>query len=536
MERCGGVLAATIALGFISGDESGMASWKGHRANRQRTSRGSRSRQDFGGTALLRVLWRRRMAVAIVTLGSLLAAGAFALVYVPTYAAEAVVAFEGDDAAAGETAGSGQLPQRLDTRQLTALLIERVDVTGSSELNPLLREPSWTTRLMDAAAQWIPADWMSISEARAGNQRLGPGGEPDMTAYLREAIAGEVRERLSMSPIGGAGAVEIRFMSADPKLAADVANGLAELIVGEAGPGGRVVSAARTPVGPVGPSRVTIVALSLAGGLILGSIGAVGLERLDTTVRTGDQLSGLCGLQPLGMVPAPDEKRPTPFQLAAYVIDQPRSRFGEAVHNLVAATLAAAGDSANLVLLITSATEGEGKSIAAIAMAQLSAQMGIHTLLVDADLRKPQLRAQLGMEEGPGLGDVLRGRPVGPAEILRTDERSGLDVLAAGDAGDEPAKLMSSTAMRRLLAGLRLRYELIVIDAPAMAGDSYTRTLAPLADLTLLAVRWGSTPTSDVAAALRTLREIGARVAGGALTCVDLDRHAAYKDTAFAPY
>jgi receptor protein-tyrosine kinase len=190
--------------------------------------------------------------------------------------------------------------------------------------------------------------------------------------------------------------------------------------------------------------------------------------------------------------------------------------------------LTAAGDTMPLVLLVTSARVGEGRSSTAVGLARLHAQSGARTLLIDADLRRPRLQALLGAPGGPGLGDILQGKPVDPASILHQDERTGLELLAAGDAQGDPTSLLGSAALRWLLAGLRLRYELIVVDAPPLLGVSDARLLASLADLSLLVVRWGGTQRQDVRRALRILEAAGARLAGGVLTMVDTKRQAGY--------
>jgi capsular exopolysaccharide synthesis family protein len=293
-------------------------------------------------------------------------------------------------------------------------------------------------------------------------------------------------------------------------------------------PDARVISAAVAPEAPVSPRRTLILALSLAGGLFLGSVGAIAVEQFDATVRSGDQLESLFGLTPLGLVPMLDERRLTDQKVADYVTARPRSRFGEALRGLRASTLAAAGDSGPLVLLVTSALPGEGKSLTAIALARLNAQSGARTLLIDADLRRPRLQVLLGAPTGPGLGDILQGKPVDPTAILYKDEPTGLEVLAAGDTQGDPTLLLGSIPLRRLLAGLRLRYDLIIVDAPPVLGVSDARLLASLADLTLFVVRWGATQRQDVRGALKVLREAGARLAGAALTLVDVKRHATY--------
>jgi capsular exopolysaccharide synthesis family protein len=273
---------------------------------------------------------------------------------------------------------------------------------------------------------------------------------------------------------------------------------------------------------------MTILMLSLLGGLFLGSVGAVSLEQLDRTLHSGDELESLFGVKPIGLIPRLEERRLSDQRVAAYVLDRPRSRFGEAIRALRAAIVSATADGGPMVLLVTSALPGEGKSTVAVALARLHAQSGARTLLIDADLRRPRLDILLEAGERPGLGDILGGRDVEAASVIHKDPRCGLELMSAGHHGGDPTLLLGSAVLRRLIAGLRLRYELIVIDSPPLIGVTDARLLLPLADATLYLVRWGATQQQDVAAALRTLREARGPLVGAALTMVDVRRHASY--------
>jgi capsular exopolysaccharide synthesis family protein len=293
-------------------------------------------------------------------------------------------------------------------------------------------------------------------------------------------------------------------------------------------PGARIVSAAVAPDRPAGPQLMLVLAMSLVGGALLGSVGAVTVERVRDTIHSGDQLKSLFGLSPLGVVPLLDERRPTDRQVAAYALERPRSPYAESLRSLHGAMLAVAGDTMPLVLVVTSTQPGEGKTSTAVNLARLHAQSGARTLLIDADLRRSRLKALLDAPAGPGLGDILEGRSVDPTAILYKDERTGLELMTAGRAQGDPALLLGSLPLRRLLAALRLRYDLIVVDAPPVLGAVDARLLAASADLTLLVVRWAATRRQEVGSALKALRGAGAQLAGAALTFVDLKRHAYY--------
>jgi succinoglycan biosynthesis transport protein ExoP len=158
-------------------------------------------------------------------------------------------------------------------------------------------------------------------------------------------------------------------------------------------------------------------------------------------------------------------------------------------------------------LLITSSQAGEGKTTIAINLAISLSRLGERVLLVDADLRQPRIHDALNLAPDPGLSTYLVG---GRAwrDCLQPGPLPNLDVLAGGrPAAEGSAELASSPLLRRLLDDAEEEYDFIILDSPAVLMHSAdVRTLAALADGTLLAVRSGSTPRETVWQALSQLR------------------------------
>lgn len=156
-------------------------------------------------------------------------------------------------------------------------------------------------------------------------------------------------------------------------------------------------------------------------------------------------------------------------------------------------------------IIVTSPAKGDGKSLTAANLALTMAQEGHQrVLLLGADLRRPSISAMFGIPEGPGLAEVLMGAADVDAALVRLPEQH-LTVLPAGTPAAQPAELLGSASMRRLLDTLRTRFDRIVIDMPPVAPLADVHVLSPVADGLLMVVRAGITPKPAIERALSGL-------------------------------
>lgn len=287
----------------------------------------------------------------------------------------------------------------------------------------------------------------------------------------------------------------------------------------------RVISPAIEPHIPAYPRKTTILGLALFGSLLVGGLGVFGLERLDRSLRSGDQVESQLGLPTLGLIPAIGRGLRTSPE--THALDRPNSSFGEALRSLRTALLLTGDETPPRSLLFTSALPEEGKSSMVLALARIHARSGRSTVIVDADLRRARLHKAIGTARGTGLSELLRGQ----AEldhVLHRDRVSGASFLSAGAPVSDPSDLLAGGAMRRLVGDLAKRFELVVIDSPPVLSVADARVLAQVADRTVFLVRWGSTRRQDAATGIKHLSEAGAHIAGVVLTRVDVRRHAKY--------
>jgi capsular exopolysaccharide synthesis family protein len=154
-------------------------------------------------------------------------------------------------------------------------------------------------------------------------------------------------------------------------------------------------------------------------------------------------------------------------------------------------------------ILVTSPQKGEGKSVTAANLALTMAQeLQRRVVIVEADLRKPSLQHLFGLPSGPGLAEYLTGA----AELkdaMKFLPDHNVTVVPAGATPINPAELLGSTGMRRLLDHLRTRFDRVILDTPPVLPLADVAILAPLVDGSLMVVRAGFTPKPAIENALR---------------------------------
>jgi capsular exopolysaccharide synthesis family protein len=289
--------------------------------------------------------------------------------------------------------------------------------------------------------------------------------------------------------------------------------------------GAKVISVATMPDEPVNPRRKLTFGVALFGALLVGSLAALRLERLDSTISSADRLRhlGLSTLGSLPTIPAARDRRRAPDR---HLLDDPTGPFAQAVAALRRELVRANVVSRRTSVLLVAALADEGTTTTALSLACAHARTGGRALLIDCDLRKPRLHELTGADNEHGLTGVLLGHRT-LEQVLHLDERSGALLVAAGPAAPDPKELLASEAMRRLMRQAAEQYDLVILDGPPVLGDQDACALAQVADGTVLVARWGSTRRQDVAVAAARLIEAGADMAGLVLTRVRPGRAAA---------
>lgn len=290
----------------------------------------------------------------------------------------------------------------------------------------------------------------------------------------------------------------------------------------------RVVSKAKIPTGQSSPK----VPLNLALGLLLAlgaGAGAVVLaEMLDAGLATAEDVERRLETSYLGAVPllasVADNSQAAPID---YVVEKPLSSFAEAFRNLRTSILYARLGEPVKVVAVTSSLPGEGKTTTSICLGRTSALQGARTIVVDCDLRRRTVNRVLGAEPSVGLLEVLGGDATLDAAI-QVDAATGAHYLPLAKSAFTPKDVFGSAAMDRLLAELRARYDLVVLDTAPVLPVADTRVLAPKADAVIFLARWRKTPQQAIESAFRLLNGTGAHLGGVALTQMDMKEQTRY--------
>ena len=281
-------------------------------------------------------------------------------------------------------------------------------------------------------------------------------------------------------------------------------------------------------VSPVVPLNI---ALGLVGGLILGVGAALLAERLDPVFHSAEEIKEAISLPVLGIIPiqkdlkpltevaeAPENLNLPTLQIGGNVIDikndpiptsivdqknydkqrYKASPFLEAFRSLNT-NIKLLGSDTNLnSIVVSSSIPSEGKSTISSHLAQAASAMGQKVLLIDADLRRPQVHLWTGLSNQSGLSNILAtGLPI-EAAIKQVPQWENLSVITAGDIPPDPTRLLSSERMQKLMEQLKRdrKYDLIIYDTPPILGFADGRILASRTNGVVLVVRIGKTDRS----------------------------------------
>jgi succinoglycan biosynthesis transport protein ExoP len=315
-------------------------------------------------------------------------------------------------------------------------------------------------------------------------------------------------------------------------------------------PDSRIVTKADIPLSPSFPKKLLILGLAIVMGLGLGCVLALLRDYLDRRIKTIEQaeaISGLPGIAAIPIIGARELARlakrgrlelerydptivrllPPALQppLMRYAIEQPTSMFAEAVRAVRLAVLRTARNKPSRIVMVTSAIDGEGKTTLAANLALSLAVVGVKTILVEGDLRNPELTRSFCPRVDVGLLEVAMGEtPLNQAILV--EHATGLSVLPSAPP-QHPVVLtefVSSEGMQAILDELCRHYEVVVVDAPPLAPLVDGRALAEQADHIVFAVGWDRTPQDVVMRALELLAPVYDRILGTVLTRVDMRR------------
>ncbi len=293
----------------------------------------------------------------------------------------------------------------------------------------------------------------------------------------------------------------------------------------------QVIAAPKVEKEPISPNIKRNLVLGAIAGVMAGMAAALLAERLDNVFHTPEDLKDLTKLPLLGIIPfnkglkqlaplaqAKVEKKAEGYKLVLPSMSSTQNEsyfpFVESFRSLHTNINFLGSDTPINSLVVTSAQKGDGKSTVSVQLAQAAAAMGQKVLLVDADMRLPQVHSRLGLPNEQGLSNIISTNlPIYEA-IQRSPLGDNLFVITSGQIPPDPIKLLSSKKMQNIMAQLRTEFDLVIYDTPPILGLADSSIVATHTAGIMLVVRMGKTDRTVVRQALDGLRLSRANVLG----------------------
>jgi len=402
----------------------------------------------------------------------------------------------------------------------------------------------------------------------------GVGGLQDVTATMAEAVAsrplaetviqqtgleitsGAFLERLSASQIEGTQFIHVSYKDTDPQRAQQVVNTVGEEFseqISSMSSSPNAITAtvwepAAVPGEPVGPDLVRDGLLAALLGAVLGAGLALLLHLLDDRWRSPKELEQFSGVPVFGIIARFEAKKGdtqgrskmAPLLRRQRREEEPDDLSGRLITVLEPSDVASEGyrilrtnlfhsiaDTPPKVILLTSPGPREGKSTTCANLGVVLALADKQTLIVDCDLRKPEMHKMFGLGNVPGLTNVLAGEHK-LQEVWQEAFIKGLRVLTVGPVPPNPAEVLSSSRFAQLLDGVRREFDYVLVDAPPTRLVSDPIILAPHCDGVLLVLDAQDTDKGAVRESLRRLEGVGANVLGTVMNSVEDSKVSGY--------
>lgn len=361
--------------------------------------------------------------------------------------------------------------------------------------------------------------FLPLFQTRAVGQtivdELGTQASPD-------AVAGSLATTLDPNaPI-----ITVTASAGSPEEASAIANASVEAVAAEAeklepGTGSQLVpyQTALTPGAPIAPDRKRFLAVGAAAGLLVAMALAVLRNRNDSRLRTADQLTDQVDVPVLGVLPeVKDFARPKSRILPEPMTFQAREALRKFRTNLRFVDV----DNPPRSIVITSSAPAEGKSVVSGNLSRVIAGTGQPTLLIDADLRRPLVATQFGLDGSVGLSQLLAGA-VTVEDVLQPIAGTRLSVLPAGQIPPNPSELLGSRWMHELIKELS-RTHFVVIDAPPVLAVTDAQLLSRHADGAVLVAVTGRTRVEGLRRAIDAIHNVSGKVFGVVLNRASTSR------------
>jgi len=296
--------------------------------------------------------------------------------------------------------------------------------------------------------------------------------------------------------------------------------------IGVQSPAAWIISKATIPRSPSFPPRLAILGAAFLISATAGTILSLLLERNDGTIHSMAQIRSLTAAPVLGAIPTIKRKRSDRGSPQSQVLAERRSLFAEKLR-AIWFQIDRANPSRTKAMLITASVSGEGKSTVAVSLACMLALAGRRVVVVDADLRHPNVHRMMQLQRSPGLAEVIAGEKE-LDEVLQGESASGAYVLAAGASVSSPGDTLESPRLRQILLALSVDFDAVIIDSPPVLAVYDAGVIAQHVDTTIMVVRWGETKTTTFVTALQRMSDLSIPVEGVVLSMANSKKYGLY--------
>jgi polysaccharide biosynthesis transport protein len=284
----------------------------------------------------------------------------------------------------------------------------------------------------------------------------------------------------------------------------------------------------------VGPARTRNIVIAFLLSLGVGIGLAFLLDYLDDTLKSVEDVDRYIHLPALALIPSNRSERPrlkgkssapadAGDSTALALIDDARSPIAEAYRHLRTSLLLSSAGQPPKTILVTSSQPSEGKTTTAVNTAVMLAQTGAEVLIIDCDLRRPRLHAHFKVPNAGGVTNYLSGDADLDALLQPYDKLPNLKLLTSGPVPPNPAELLGSDEMRKLLGTVSDRFTHIIIDSPPAISFTDASILSTMVDGVMLVVHGGRSSRAIVRRAKQQLMDVGANIFGIVLNNVKLE-------------
>ena len=253
----------------------------------------------------------------------------------------------------------------------------------------------------------------------------------------------------------------------------------------------------------VSPNIMLNMLLGILLGLTLAIVGAFVIDYLDGSIKDEREVEEELALPPLAQIPL------VRMRNGVAALPWVRTLTIESFLQLVT-SIKYASDSKLDTLVITSPSQGDGKSTISVNVALAMAELEPRVLLIDADLRRASIHTKLHMKNERGLSDVLVGRAK-LGDVVQKTKYPGLDILTSGTPTPNPIKLLESQRMDDMLREAGEQYRCVIVDTAALSVNLDAAVVSRKVDGTVVVLSAGSTDLREAKNALRRLTQVGVK-------------------------